>query len=372
MARKTREEIIQNMKNNGWLNKTCIDFYSLPDDKKHDIKIFEDFCKIEGGYRAILLSNEEVCDDKEFVLMAKKYGYYGDFFLISGRLLADPDIALALADCNKYQYTSISLELRNDPKLMLEAVKINPRICISLPVSVRTNPDILMEIANSAPYELGCMFSVREELRNKIFNDKELAMVVAKSSPQCLFEFFSERVLQDDEILEIALNISDKNKLKENLYKYPEVLYYLDKKYWIDDKKLIEKALRKDPRVYFKLSNELKNNRVYAQIVVKRCPRFLEDLSDELRDDAEIVKAALQMDSDEILSFASKRLQGDYNIVYKAVTVDPVNLLYASDELKDNREIVLQAIKLYGGVLDYASVRLQHDEELVSVANKNM
>ena len=89
-------------------------------------------------------------------------------------------------------------------------------------------------------------------------------------------------------------------------------------------------------------------------------------------DDERIVKISLQEDTEELLLYASERLKDDYDLVYKAVKVDALNLQYASDRLKDNRDIVLRAIKTYSGVLEDASTRLQKDEELIRIAEMNI
>ena len=107
-------------------------------------------------------------------------------------------------------------------------------------------------------------------------------------------------------------------------------------------------------------------------IAVKTCPYILEDLPDQYRDDREIVLAALQEESEQVLEFASPRLRADFEIVLKAVRVDGLNLMYASDELRDAEEIVLAAVNNYGGALKYASKRLQQDSELKRIAADNL
>ena len=49
------------------------------------------------------------------------------------------------------------------------------------------------------------------------------------------------------------------------------------------------------------------------------------------------------------------------------MTVDPLNLQFASDRLKDDKSIVLATVKELGGMLDVASNRLKQDSELIEL-----
>jgi hypothetical protein len=114
--------------------------------------------------------------------------------------------------------------------------------------------------------------------------------------------------------------------------------------------------------------------------------------SAEIKDDREILLAAINIDSNS-LNFASDRLRDDKNIVLKAVSQDGESLEYASDKSKNDREvvgvavlngvhalgyssdalrndkiIVLLAVSSYGRALKYASDELKNDQEVVLLA----
>jgi len=61
------------------------------------------------------------------------------------------------------------------------------------------------------------------------------------------------------------------------------------------------------------------------------------------------------------LSYASKELRADREVVLAAVTQDGCALSYASKELRADREVVLAAVKDFGCVLKYASRKLRKD-----------
>lgn len=371
MYRQSREELIEAMKQYNGYDAECDKFYKLPHEEKAKHEVFKQFCEKHGGYKAIVLSDDEICDNKELVMMAKRFGFFRGFHLLSDRLLNDPDIALTLANCDHYEYTKVSKTLRANPELMLKAVKINPSIYCSLPVAVKVNRDIVLEIAKNEPWNLRLLADVKRERREPLQHDKELALLVANRAPEVLIEFFDEELLRDTEVQEIAFKLSDKKESKKRLLKNVWAFLYVDPAYWVEDKSLVKKALRVDGYLLKYLPESYRNDKEAVMIAVKSSPSAIEFCDAKFYDDSEIINAALQEDSEEVLRFASPRLKGDYDLVFKAVKVDALNLQYASDELRDNKEIVKRALKTFGGVLEDASERLQGDEELVKLAKEN-
>ncbi len=372
MYKKSREDLIKEYKTFSPFSQEIETFYNLSHDEKANINTFSEFCKRHGGYLALLLSDDEICDNKELVLIAKKHGFYADYHLISERLLNDPEVALALAKCNQYEFTKIGKALRDDAKLMLEAIKINPEIYCSLPVKVKTNRDIVIEIARRDPYRLKFLKKIKKEERDAIFSDMEIARIVAEKNPETLFSCFNRDVFNDEEVMEKAFCLSDPKECKKRLADNPWALEVVNPKYWINDTKLIKKALGECGYLYEYLPADCKKDKKLAISAVSSYPEMLAFCPEELKDDVDVVNQAIQECSEGILEFASSRLKADFDIVLKAVSVDGHNLEFASDELKDNREIVLRAIDSYGGALEYASKRLQKDAELNRIAQDNM
>ena len=271
-----------------------------------------------------------------------------------------------------HEYNKIGKELRDDPELMLKAVKINPYIYRYLTSKVKTDIRIVLEIVNNAPNELRYLLKVGKKQRKPISENKNIALIVAEKDHKLLFEVFSENILSDKDILNICFSINDKVEFKKKLYENTWAIKYIEPNLWKDDLKIIQKALKNDGSLFEILPEEFKHNKRLALIAIKNFPDALEYCSEELYDDEEIINAALQEDSEDILSYASDRLRSNYDIVYKAVKVDGLNLQYASEVLQDNKEIVLQAIKDYGGALYYASERLKNDPELIKLSERNM
>jgi len=275
--RKTREEIIALWQ--ALDNKECLDFYSLPHEMKSQQSVFKFFCEKHGGNLAIILSDDLICDNKELVIIAGEYGFSCYFELLSERLLNDPDVAIALANCNRYEYTKINKEIRNNVEIMMKAIHVNPTIFISLPVKVRTDKRILNEVASREPWLLQYLSGIRKDLKEQIFNNKELALIVAERDPGSLI-YFSDRIRSDKDILTVAFCLNDCLEMKRRLKKYTWGFSYLDIKYWAEDELLVKRAVKLDGTVYASLPERWKFDRGIALFAVKNRPYMIKECPD--------------------------------------------------------------------------------------------
>ena len=67
--------------------------------------------------------------------------------------------------------------------------------------------------------------------------------------------------------------------------------------YWCEDTKLIKKALKENGDLLEILPEKYKSKKEYVLSAVKSNPNVIKECSDEMRDDKDIVMAALQEDS---------------------------------------------------------------------------
>lgn len=97
---------------------------------------------------------------------------------------------------------------------------------------------------------------------------------------------------------------------------------------------------------------------------------ILETISDELRDDPEVVEAAIET-YPFALEYASQRLRNDYGIVKRAIEINPSAFRYASDRLRNNDELAMMAVSRKGTALRWVSARIKHDRKIALAAVKN-
>ena len=94
-------------------------------------------------------------------------------------------------------------------------------------------------------------------------------------------------------------------------------------------------------------------------------------MSDELRDDRDVVLAAVDKDV-WALSFASDRLKDDENIILEAIKINGTSIRFSSERIKNkfvnNKEIMLEIVKSRGWALKFASEKLKDDEDILLAA----
>lgn len=93
----------------------------------------------------------------------------------------------------------------------------------------------------------------------------------------------------------------------------------------------------------------------------------LEDLGDDLRNDREIVLAAVHVDG-FALQYASEALRQDPTVVQAAVQADGQALVHAPDTFREDPTIVLSAVAENGMVLQHAGENARKNREVVRAA----
>ena len=99
----------------------------------------------------------------------------------------------------------------------------------------------------------------------------------------------------------------------------------------------------------------------------KRCFIFSE-ASERLRDDKEVVLAAVKVNPVGNLRLASERLRGEREVVMTAMKEDPYAFISADSHLRDDRIFARMALKKRGSLLAELSQELQNDRDIVEEA----
>lgn len=217
------------------------------------------------------------------------------------------------------------------------------------PDTLRSDQSTVLKIVKNCPSAIAY---ASEELQN---NRKFIKQAVNLNP--CVIKYLSERFRNDKGIALLAVRVDR------------EVFSYLPEELQ-SDADVAEAYLGGK---LFKLKNApeiIRDNRAFAIKILPMGGGLLEDFSELLRADKDVVTAAVGS-AWNALGYAAEELRGDRDVVLTAVGHDGYALQFASDELKDDKEIVLTAIETYeGDVLEYASERLKDDKETVLAAVK--
>ncbi len=209
-------------------------------------------------------------------------------------------------------------------------------------------------------------------------DDKEIVMEAVRADSRN-FEFASDRLRDDREVVLAAIGSERETKINEYLSVYE------------DKRKTIEKVLDTvldEPGVLSFAGEQARNDRAVVLAAVRKRPMALEFAGPELKNDLEIVLTALNIKKDgnrfrynNFPYFEFERLDRCdryeyYDLFYydffRLCKRDEADAFkFASDAMKDNRELMARFIERNGYMLRFASDRLKDDEDLVITAIKD-
>lgn len=142
---------------------------------------------------------------------------------------------------------------------------------------------------------------------------------------------------------------------------------------------LIPENLKKNKSILIKIAQKIqlgrelegyfdKNDFQFFSEVVKKNGDFIYFASEKLRDDEELVKAAIKF-GDCNLRNISERLRNDPEMVIWAIENNrPAKLRSAGEIARDDFDVIKTAVCRQGGALGWASDRLKDDNEIVKLA----
>ena len=229
-------------------------------------------------------------------------------------------MVLRRGECLKFAPDS----LRSDPNTVLKVVKNCPSAIVFASEDLQNDRKFIKQAVNLSA-------EVIKYVCKRFRNDKGIALLAVRVDRE-VFSFLPEEMQSDADVAEAYLG--------GKLYK-----------------------LKNAPEI-------IRDNRAFAIKILPMGGGLLEDFSERLRADKEVVTAAVGS-AWNALGFAAEALHDDRDVVLAAVRHDGYALQFASDEWKDDKEIVLTAVETYkGDVLEYVSKRLKDDKETVLAAVK--
>ncbi|MBA3722031.1 MAG: DUF4116 domain-containing protein [Parachlamydiaceae bacterium] len=230
---------------------------------------------------------------------------------------------------------------------------------------------------------------------------KELEGSVIKSP---IISYSRRKLIIDNRIYQSLLNAFKDNKILQSnkfivlhMMKFNGELFN-SLQHFKNDVEVALVAIQSYPRIYNSLSDTLKTNKNIIRaavkndgymirlipmevldeeeqaelslIAVKQNAHFLSWVATTLKDYKNIVLAAVKQDG-KLIKEISDALKNDEEVVLTAVENDGMALEFVSPALKSNRDIVLKAVSNNGNAFKHASEDLQKDKTVILTALKN-
>ena len=141
-----------------------------------------------------------------------------------------------------------------------------------------------------------------------------------------------------------------------------------------NDKDVVKAAISNNGNAINYASLDLQNDPIILYLSAKKCPEVLKDKDMYLRT---AVKNLIEEYSNKEkvlnkvqeygmqLEYASDELKNDRDVVEKAITSCGAAIKFASNELKNDKDLAIKAVQQYGLALEYLPNELKNDKEVV-------
>ena len=316
-----------------------------PEGRKDETQESEEIEKASKSRQTLKDTNEAVQNDKPFVLTTVKQNGLALQFA-SPKFKRDKQIVMAAVVQDGRALEFASPKLQQDKQIVMAAVQRDGNALCYASQEMKNDKQIVLSAVQRHGEALQYASSVLRD-------DKKVVYAAIKQSGEALC--YASEALQNDKpfILSAAKKHEEEERKKE--LERRRIEREESEKRW-KEKEELERTMKK---------KEAEKNKMLERI--NQDDSALKDASEELRNDKDIVLAAVARNGG-MLQFASPELQKDKAIVSTAVVQNACALQYACEDMKSNREIVLTAVKVDGQVLQYANLELQNDKEVVLAA----
>jgi serine/threonine protein kinase len=395
-------------------NWTAFEFAS--DELKNDEKIFLEVVKntkmplslsilskflplsVRPEYRTPLqFASKEIQNNKKFVLISIKASDGIAFNHASQELQKDGDVILAFLKARRTNDTIIS-EIKCGPDVMCKLVSFEGDILKYAPDEYKKNPLIVLSAVKQNGISLKY---ASDELRNNL----KIVLAAVKSDGLSL-EYASEELRNNQDIVLNAVKKSesslmfaseslknDKKIVLTAIMKKGSMLKHASEDLRNDEETVLV-AVKNDGNALEFASENLKNNEKIISIAfengvsLKIIPKkfqtreivlftvedrkltSFDDLSDEFKEDKEIILKGLKQKCNDI-QFLPKKLLNDKEIILKAIGYNSKNIKYASDELKNDVEFFKSVLNINIFLIDFASDKIKNNQEISKMVVKN-
>lgn len=141
-----------------------------------------------------------------------------------------------------------------------------------------------------------------------------------------------------------------------------------------NDKDVVKAAISNNGNAINYASLDLQNDPIILYLSAKKCPEVLKDKDMYLRT---AVKNLIEEYSNKEkvlnkvqeygmqLEYASDELKNDKDVVEKAITSCGAAIKFASKELKNDKDLAIKAVQQYGLALEYLPNELKNDKDVV-------
>lgn len=311
----------------------------------------------------------------EVLALIKEKGYQLDFDIdVPDEFKGNAEVVASIMEHGRLDFEKLPDTVKNDKHLLLLIVKERSFEFKKFPDWAKDDKDIVLAAISED-------FDAFEYTSERLRGEREvvIAAFTAQSSYDTIKHVASEELQNDIEILKLAVKghnqafgyIPEKwrtNKELIELVLAGEVSsssFELFPFEYRDNEEIARKVLNDDyGRCYEYLSERLKNNKEITLIATSKSGDVLEVMPESMLDDKDVVLNALAHDGWRYVDKISERLKNDIDIVTAAVLSDNRALEDFPDNFKDNEKVIEACLKGNGSAYEYFSERFKNDRRI--------
>ncbi len=172
--------------------------------------------------------------------------------------------------------------------------------------------------------------------------DKEIALIAIKQDPSA-WRNISESIRFDVDIVNNTITDENLKTIIGSIYKYNDLLPYLKPEYK-NNRELIHAFVSSKTLNIKYASESIRRDTTYMEmLIITRDPDILMFAADNIKDNPEIVKKAVILNS-ATYPLISQRLKKDKDFILELVKIEPNIFLNIEPEFKKDENILLTAI----------------------------
>jgi hypothetical protein len=248
-------------------------------------------------------------------------------------------------------------------ELLIQKKKyIDYEILLNMYSHFKNDKEIILKLLKKTFFDVNTLYEIYYNFQN----DKEIILALLEINNYHNFNFKLKMSIDN---INIILKYVEKNGIK--YINIPEIF-----KENID---ILLESIKTYPLAILHTSINIKNDKnniikifncINANKLLKRKYKILKYLSNELRNDEEIVYLSI-INNIHNFKYANKELQNNKDFILKIIKYNGLVLQYASKKIKNDKEIVLEAFKNNKYSLNYASKKLKYNKQFLIDYYKN-
>lgn len=318
---------------------------------------------------ALVHASDRLKNDEDIILQSTKRrsGLYDNHLVFPETLLKNRDFVLKLIQSNSYNIKFIPIDLKDDKLLYFSAISDDSSI-LSLRPRVFDDDTynklyILLENKEFATEVILKNISVFDYLSDNLKKNEPFILNLIERLIELKQRGGYDIIEQKRDLLDSIIKINNNNRsIALACLKYTLEDIYLGK------------------YIFKNIAQDLFNNIDFLLSAMEINGFLLQYIPDNLKNHKALVLNAInshskvkngQLGNESPLEYASELLRDDIDVVLAAIEKDGKAILYASDNLKNNVDLVSQALKNGAGLsyFNYLPFKLQNRENLLLTLN---